>query len=361
MDRRIAYIPVKNQLIILLLFFLIVLTGPGYKTQAQGWTFTFQLSQSGPCTPGIPLPVIPTLPNFGFPTQSQCEALRQMVLAIKASTPVYDDKGKYIGDCSLFYTCTTCTGSDIVTASQVNPGEVSFDGQFQGKPLFTTHESSAFEDWSKDYRQQLESYGITSILGNTLSLQKIPGTGDKEFDDFYTAQTASFNPTTPAYSPPGLDASVVDLRGKQGIVPIIPMPGEQSKLEKEYDEQLHDQGYLNLTTMDADNPAVYDETPTENQGSTNNNAAMADAIMDGIGDLLGTVVTTLVPQAVLPNFISSFGMNLANATPANIQNALNAISGSGSPNDVKDPGQLVFSSWVNTCTLCKWALTPAKY
>jgi hypothetical protein len=361
MVARITHRTVKLDLFISLFLSFIAIIGFNSTSNAQGWTFTFQLAQSGPCPPGAPLPILPTFPNFGIPTQGQCEALRQTILSINSSFPVTDNKGNYIGDCSIFYTCTPCTGSDISTPGQVNPGEVSFNGQYEGEAFFTTHESSAFEDWSKDYRQQLASYGITSILDQPLNAFRIPLTGDPDFDAFYNNQTANFNPTTsPVKNSQNLDASVVDLSGKVGVVQLLRSPEEQSILERQYQTNLESQGYEGLTQMDPDNSEIFDG-PVDNENKKVSNAALAEFTTDAIGDIIGTVVGVLVPEAGLPSFIQSFGTNLAQATPANIQSGLNAISGTGSPNDVKDPGQLVVSSYINTCTLCKWALTPIKY
>ena len=349
MAASIAHKSVKLELLIALLFSFIAIIGFNSKTSAQGWGFTFQLSQSGSCG-GNP----PVLPNFTvpgvFPTQSQCEALRQTILAVKLSG----------GGCSVFYICTPCSGSDIVTPGQVLPGEVSFDGQFQGKPLFTTHGSSAFEDWARDYKQQLASYGITSILGNSLTPPPIPLTGDPGFDAFYSSQTANFNPTTSPIVPANSDASVVDLSDKKGVVQLLRSPEEQTMLERQYQNNLDDQGYTGLTQMDPAVPEIFDG-PEDSQKKKVSKEAVAEFTLDAIGDVIGMAVGVLVPNAGIPSFIQSFVTNLAQATPANIQSGLNAIRGTGSPNDVKDPGQLVISSYINTCTLCKWALTPIKY
>lgn len=247
MKTRPVQSPIKRKLFITLLFSFISILGFNFQTSAQGWTFTFRVESSGPCAGVPPLPV-PSFPNLGIPTKSQCEALRQTLLAIRSSYPVTDSKGKYIGDCAMFVTCTPCTGSDIVIANQVAPGDVSFNGQYTGQPLFTSHESSAFEDWSKDYRQQLESYGITSILGNTLTAPQIPLTGDIDFDSFYTSQTSNFNPTTPAFLPPNSDASVVDLGAKTGVVGMLTTTEQQAKRDKWYEEK----GFNNLTPITAD-------------------------------------------------------------------------------------------------------------
>ena len=237
MKARTAQGLMKSELFIALYLFFISIIGFNLKTSAQGWGFTFNLTQTGPCGSSLPAITLPPIPNV-IPTQAQCEALRQSILSIRESWPIYDNRGKYIGDCAIFYTCTPCSGSDAVNPTeQVSPGNVSFDGQFEGKPFFTSHESSAFEDWSKDYMQELESYGITSILGNTLNVPHIPLTGDKEFDAFYNNQTANFNPKTlPVNVPANLDANVVDLSGKQGVVQLLRSP-EDIKKESDWLQQ----------------------------------------------------------------------------------------------------------------------------
>ncbi len=237
MKARTAQGLMKSEIFIALYLFLISIIGFNLKTSAQGWGFTFNLTQTGPCGSSLPAINLPPIPNV-IPTQAQCEALRQSILAIRESWPIYDNRGNYIGDCALFYTCTPCSGSDAVTSTdQLSSGNVSFDGQFEGQPFYTSHESSAFEDWSKDYRQELESYGITSILGNTLNAPHIPLTGDKEFDAFYNNQTANFNPkSSPVNVPANLDANVVDLSGKQGVVQLLRSP-EDIKKENDWLQQ----------------------------------------------------------------------------------------------------------------------------
>lgn len=247
MIERISYLPVKQKIFTTLLFTCIFFSVFNFQTQAQGWGFTINLGQSGPCGSGLPSMPLPAIPNV-IPTQVQCEALRQQILATtRQCFPVFDGS-KYLGECCVFVTCTPCTGSDMVIQGQVSPGEISLDGQFTGKPLFTTHESAAFEDWATDYKQQLAAYGITSILGNTLTPPKIPLTGDKGFDDFYTSQTANFNPKTPALKPAPRDASVVDLSGKTGTVQLLTNSAEQAKRDKWYEEK----GFNNLTPITAD-------------------------------------------------------------------------------------------------------------
>lgn len=259
MKARLARVLVKKKNFIPLLFSFFTIICISSETIAQGWTFTFQVENSGPCTGVPPLPV-PNLPNFGIPTKSECEALRQTLLAIRSSYPVTDSKGNYIGECTLYVACTPCTGSDIVVASQASSGEVSFNGQYTGEPLYSSHESSAFEDWSLDYRQQLESYGITSILGNTLTPPSIPLTGDRDFDAFYNSQTSNFNPKTPPVSSPVSDPNVVDLTGKAGVVQLLRSP-EDIKRENDW---LQKQNIDNLKPIPKNaelDPIVLEEAP----------------------------------------------------------------------------------------------------
>jgi hypothetical protein len=111
MNKRRAHIKVKRKLLITLLFLLVTFLSFSHKTNAQGWSFTFQMYATGNCGGAQP-PAI-TLPHLGLPTKSQCESLRQQVLAIKASS----------GGCTVGYTCTPCTGSDIII-----PGESGTTG-----------------------------------------------------------------------------------------------------------------------------------------------------------------------------------------------------------------------------------------
>lgn len=215
--------PIALKLVNRKLFIVLLFLSVGYLAQAQ-WTFTFQLSKSGPCPANAPLPVIPTIPHLGLPTQSMCESLRQQILAINGSFPVYDGS-KYLGDCSLFYVCTACVGSDLINPSQntspglIAPGDVTINGLLQGKPIFTPHQSQAFEEWSSEYKQLLASYGITSILGKNISVPRTPLTEDKYFNALYTNLSANFNPTgAPADHVSNQDANVVDLSGKQGVI-----------------------------------------------------------------------------------------------------------------------------------------------
>lgn len=198
------------------LFFAVVL-GPGLltKSMAQGWSFTFQLAYSGNCTVAVSLP---TLPNVVLPTKGQCESLRQQILSISESG----------GGCTVYYTATPCTGSDMATTGQTEPGEVTVNGDVQGKPQFSPHQSQAYEDWARDYIQELKSYGINSLLGKSITPQ-YPTTGDKKLDAYYRDKSENFNPKTPPKQ-----ENVPEEEDVYGVVPIM---GSGPMTQEEIDRQ----------------------------------------------------------------------------------------------------------------------------
>ncbi len=270
---------VSRKLFILMLLISVTFIGFSHKANAQGWSFTFQLAQSGPCGTTVPL-VIPPLPNFGIPNKGACESLRQILLSIQSSTPITDDQGHFIGYCRLFLTCTQCTGSDIVIPGQSTPGSVSFDGLFKGEAYFTPHESSAFEDWAKDYKQLLDSYGITSILGNQLSIFQIPTTGDKKQDAYYKKQVDDFNPDVPDDLPP---AQANPVKPSTGVVSLLTTPEEQRKRDAWYEEN----GFNNLTLVNSDN--AMDEGGNQPAGRSIEEALLRTSIgeADGLAGVIG--------------------------------------------------------------------------
>lgn len=89
---------------------------------------------------------------------------------------------------------------------QANPGDVSINGILEGKSIFTSHQSSAFEDWAQEYKQLLASYGINSILGANFKFPRTPLTDDKAFNIVYITLSSNFRPMikpvlTPSIAP----------------------------------------------------------------------------------------------------------------------------------------------------------------
>jgi hypothetical protein len=161
------------------------------QVHAQGWSFTFSVTSSGPCGASLPYIQPFTIPYLS--TQGQCESLRQTVLSIRVSQPMYDEHNNFIGYCSVFYTATPCTGADISTSGgEFSPGSVSIDGLLQGSAFFTPHETKELENWMNDYLVKMKSMGVTIEPDYSFTIQDIPLTGDKEFDEFYASQIIGF-------------------------------------------------------------------------------------------------------------------------------------------------------------------------
>jgi hypothetical protein len=194
-----------------LILLVIVLTGFMIRTNAQGWTFTFDLTTSGPCQGTIP--IIPTFTIPLLPNKSFCESLRQQILAIRITEPVYDTHGQYIGECAVFYTLTPCSGSDIALPSDnYAPGAVSIDGLAQGNAIFSPHQSKALENWIDDYTQKMESMGMIVGKPEAAVFRDVPSTGDPDFDRYYADQTVRFEKPE--------QGGEVDLTGKKGVVDL---------------------------------------------------------------------------------------------------------------------------------------------
>ena len=246
---------IRRGLARVLLFQLLAITFIGYESNAQGWTFTPQIKLIGNCEGGGAAAaqanaMLSALGNLSLPTKSMCESLRQQVLAIQVGG----------GDCLVGYTCTPCTGSDLGVSGQIAAaGQINNNSVLQGRSFFSSHESTAFEDWATEYKQLLASYGITSILGKDIIPNRslnIPVTGNLPMDTTYAGLAASFNPSAPPVNPYSQDASVVDLThlgDKPGVVKLLTDEEEQKKR----DEWLKKQEYvLKQDNIISDEPAA---------------------------------------------------------------------------------------------------------
>jgi hypothetical protein len=134
-----------------------------------------------------------------------------MVDPIQQTFSTYEEAQNFLNSfqCNPCNGCTIiCTdpcnsgGSDINTTGQISPGNVSFNGQYEGKPFFTPHSSAAFEDWAREYKQLLASYGITSILGKNFNPYQIPLTENKKVNQLYGDESGKFDPKTLINKPP---------------------------------------------------------------------------------------------------------------------------------------------------------------
>ena len=281
-----------------LIFLCIVLTSVSIRTNAQGWSFTANLTYSGPC--GVNLPTIPPIVVPSMPTRSYCESLRQTVLGFKSSVPVYNNQGQFIGECSVFYACSSCSGSDLTVAGDNSaPGSVSIDALVKGAAFFSPHESKAVENWIDDYVQKMQSMGIPINKSSMMTAQDIPLTGDADFDKFYTEQTISYEKPE--------QGGVVDLSGKAGIVdlntpavttgavvPLLTTSDEQRKK----DEWMQEQGFNDLRQSGADN--AIDATGSENAGRSWGDAALRTAIgqAPGLAGAIGDFMVNVADETI---------------------------------------------------------------
>jgi len=155
----------------------------------QGWTFSMQIKTPG-CEGSSTYvsqinALLSGISTMGIPTKSECEAVRQQILAIKVSGP--NGNG---GTCSVYYTCGECMGSDISgTAGGSVAGGVSINGLAQGLAFFSTHPSSDYENWYNDLLVKFQSMGVDLkgyISGDGLAMP------DANFNQGYADQIAEF-------------------------------------------------------------------------------------------------------------------------------------------------------------------------
>lgn len=273
---------------IMILLQIILFNGIHNFSFAQGWSFTFTLTQTGPCGSSLP-----TLPQFTIPffaNQSQCESLRQSILNISASMPVYDNQGDIIGYCRVFYTCTACTGSDIQTSSNSNmPGSVSFDGPAQGQAFFSPHESQAIENWINDYIKKMESIGYPVNQNAMFNFQNIPLTGDPAFDQFYFNQLNDFENAKPANvgNKPEVAVSSGEVEISGSTVMLLTTREEIKKRDEWWDEM----GFSSPVQVGPDN--IIDEDGNVVEGRSIEDAATRTALGKAPG-LAGTIADFIV-------------------------------------------------------------------
>lgn len=115
--------------------------------------------------------------GVGFPSKQICEQVRQMILGVGWSD----------GACRIYYTCTSCTGTDIAMpgqgSNQTNPttGNLNFNGAVQGEPVFSSNPALDTPNWidDADLQQQL-------LNPNTYPKSFTPKTGHPNHDKAYS-------------------------------------------------------------------------------------------------------------------------------------------------------------------------------
>ena len=178
---------------ILITFILILFA---ISSNAQ-WTFTYNVTYS--CSSGyIPYP---PFPNVVMYTKEACEYNRSGVLSSSGN-----DVGLW-ETCIQTITATPCVNSggggstgeigDYINpnkaAGQINPGDASLYGIYEGKPFSTTHQSSALGDLAAEYQELTKRLGIKFVDGQAVN-SPVALTGDPTYDAFLLNQYLQFNP-----------------------------------------------------------------------------------------------------------------------------------------------------------------------
>ena len=242
---------------------LIVLSLISLGVKAQGWTFDFQLAYSGNCA-GAGSIVLPQFPKNTFQTQAQCESLRQQILAITASG----------GGCTVYYKCTPCTGSDIVNPSESNPGDISFNLN-NGKPFFVPHQSKAFEEWSKNYKDQLAAYGITSILGQSITPNgNLPMSGNAKVNKKYGEDAEKFKPKG-AVKKENTQPKTEKVKDEYGT--IDPYSLTSDAMIKRRDEWYEKNGFNTMKTI-SPTEGLEDKSPAESSSAAEKLKSLLDKL-----------------------------------------------------------------------------------
>jgi hypothetical protein len=310
MKSRISRRTVQHSALRLMLWLSVTLFVPSALSYAQEWNFTITLTTSGPC--GGYIPNIPTFNIPFLPDQSTCESLRQTILNISASQPMYDGDGNYIGTCSVYYVATPCSGVDISGSggSEFGTGDVSIDGLLKGSSFFSSHETNELENWMNDYVTKLKSMGITIDDLSSFTPQDIPLTGIPVFDEFYVSQLADFEKNgfngteilaakeTPAATVPVVPVAPVAKTEELGST--VELLRTQADIEREK-KWLEEHDYFNLSSVGADNTldAYGNEKPQMSYQEAalreyvGNNIAgnfvlkVADGVTEGISSVVG--------------------------------------------------------------------------
>ena len=317
----------------LLIFIIFIFSGFDKNLSAQGWTFTATLTYAGPCGAYTPYIAPVTFPPV-IPTRSDCESLRQLIMSYEASSPIYNDDNQYIGMCRVFYTCTPCSGSDIVANFELDyntPGYVSIDGLMQGNSFFSPHQSQEIENWINNYLQRMQSLGNPVNIENLLPIQDIPLTGDNEFDQFYFNQLNELELSLPQNEPANniapltVNASVPEITGS--TVQLL----TTSEQISQRDEWWNNMGF-NEPQQVGSNQYI-DESGTMQAGTSVGEAALLTALGQAPG---------------LPGLIGDFMLNTTNETISGIQGVVNNLA-NGNDNQALEnannlPGQVVINA-----------------
>jgi hypothetical protein len=148
------------------------------------WGFTATLRSSGECSAYVGSMSLPSI--TGFSTKAECEAVRAQISGIRFSVP----------ECSIYYNCSACSGSDIAGAAGGNTGgntggSANLNGTNQGAPFYTTNSYEAIRDAYDQKKLQNEKHGTNTRnipFDNARAQLLRRGSGAGEHSTFYTTK-----------------------------------------------------------------------------------------------------------------------------------------------------------------------------
>ncbi|UKK48435.1 hypothetical protein L6475_00260 [Prevotella sp. E9-3] len=138
----------------------------------------------------------------GFPDQSSCEQVRNLVNSVKAQAEmiIYDartgrtiDRKKY--NCYFKLTASPCTGRPM-NRSTINIGVPNIKGVNQGTSFYSTNGAQEINDWSNNYMEQILALKKNAQKQMTASVS----TGDDEYDRARNSSLPVIDPDKPYVS-----------------------------------------------------------------------------------------------------------------------------------------------------------------
>ena len=310
--------------VMIILLMIMMATG----AYGQGWTFSIQLKSPGCEGVGSYVTqanaLLSSINTMGIPTKSECDAIRQQILAIKVSGP--NGNG---GTCSVYYSCGECVGSDISGTSGAGVvGTVSINGLAQGLAFFSTHPSSDYENWYNDLLVKFQSMGVDLkgyISGDGLA------TSDANFNQGYADQIAEFEKKANddiTYQKPE-QGGVVDLTGKSAFEGKVVDPGKMNPGESKDYVKLFDPPALDYPDPVAVPKPSYTPSNAENVKDNEIESYKNPYVETGLE------VAKSVTDILVPNELVGFGLKAGFNLVAEDVNAYIACSGSGPCPDTK--------------------------
>ena len=157
------------------------------------WGFTATLSYSGSCA-GYGTSY--SFPISGLSTKSQCESIRNMLLDIRVS----------VDGCSVYYRCTSCTGSDIASFQS---GSVSIVGTETGTAYFSPNQYQSSEDWINDIWLKQQALDLHNASDNDFTfLSSDNAEFDKTYQNLANGVTIDPDSKVKIFDQPSFDYSI---------------------------------------------------------------------------------------------------------------------------------------------------------